>query len=248
MTETSLALIADIHGNAWALDAVLADIDRRGVRQIINLGDCAYGSLDPAGTLERLMDRAIPTVSGNQDRIVHAPPPAVVGSADQDFITARLGPDQVAWLRDLPQTLVVGDLFCCHGTPALDTTCLLEDVTPQSVRLRGDADLAALLAGVTQPVIACGHSHQPRVVALADGRLVVNPGSVGVPAYTDDQPHPHAMEAGSPHARYAILREAGGGWSVKLVAVPYDWDVAADEARRNGRPDRAAWIATGRAG
>jgi predicted phosphodiesterase len=82
VTEKTLAVIADILGNSWALDAVLADIDRRGVTQIVNLGDCAYGSLDPAGALDRLIARAIPTVSGNQDRIVHAPPPDVRGSAD----------------------------------------------------------------------------------------------------------------------------------------------------------------------
>jgi predicted phosphodiesterase len=246
MTETSLALIADIHGNSWALDAVLADIDRRGVGQIINLGDCAYGSLDPAGTLERLMDRAIPTVSGNQDRIVHAPPPELVGSPDQAFIRARINEAQMIWLRDLPFSLVVGEVYCCHGTPASDETCLLEDITPQGVRLRRDADLAALLDGVDQPVVACAHSHQPRVVALADGRLLVNPGSVGVSAYTDDRPYPHAMQAGSPHARYAVLRRSEAGWGVELVAVPYDWQRAAAEARRNGRPDRAAWIASGR--
>jgi len=75
MTVTALALIADIHGNTWALDAVLADID----------------SLDPAGALERLMAQAIPTVSGNQDRIVHAPPPELVGSPDQTFINPQPG-------------------------------------------------------------------------------------------------------------------------------------------------------------
>lgn len=247
MPETSLALIADIHGNTWALDAVLADIDRRGIAQIINLGDCAYGALDQAGTLARLMERAIPTVSGNQDRIVHTPPPELVGSPDQTFITARITPTQVAWLRDLPASLVVGDLFCCHGTPASDETPLLEEITPQGVRLRTDADLIALIAGVTQPVIACAHSHQPCVVALSNSRLIVKPGSVGIPAYTDNEPYPHAMQAGSPHARYAILRRSAAGWGVDLVAVAYDWDVAAAAARRHGRPDRAAWIASGRA-
>jgi diadenosine tetraphosphatase ApaH/serine/threonine PP2A family protein phosphatase len=107
------------------------------------------------------------------------------------------------------------------------------------------ADVAAW--DVAQPVVVCGHSHVPRVVALSDGRLVVNPGSVGIPAYTDDLPYPHVMEAGSPHARYALLRKEAAGWTVELVGVPYAWDEAARVARSNGRDDRAIRIATGRA-
>lgn len=247
MTEKILAVIADIHGNSWALDAVLADIDRRGVTQIVNLGDCAYGSLDPAGTLDRLIARGIPTVSGNQDRIVHAPPPGVRGSADHTFVMERLSDGHVAWLQALPATLTLDELFCCHGTPASDEAYLLEEVTPQTVRLRDDAALSALLGGIAQPVVVCGHSHVPHVVTLSDGRLIVNPGSVGVSAYCHDVPYPHVMEAGSPHARYAILRRDAAGWGVELIAVPYAWSTAASVARHNGRPDRATWIATGRA-
>jgi 3',5'-cyclic AMP phosphodiesterase CpdA len=50
MNEMTIALISDIHGNSWALDAVLEDINQRGIDQIVNLGDCVYGPLDPAGT------------------------------------------------------------------------------------------------------------------------------------------------------------------------------------------------------
>lgn len=246
MSDT-LAVLADIHGNRWALDAVLADLDRRGVAQIVNLGDCAYGSLDPVGTLDRLMARRIPTVSGNQDRIVHAPPAALLSTADHHFIQARLRPEQIAWCAQLPASLVVSAVFCCHGTPASDEAYLLEEVTPHGVQLRSDAAISALLAGVAQPVVVCGHSHVPRVVGLADGRLVVNPGSVGIPAYTEAQPYPHVMEAGSPHARYALLQHDDAGWRVELVAVPYDWHAAAALARQHGRADRAAWIASGRA-
>ncbi|NTU85508.1 MAG: metallophosphoesterase family protein [Chloroflexales bacterium] len=243
----TLAIIADIHGNSWALDAVLTDLARRGVTQIVNLGDCAYGSLDPAGTLERLIARGIPTVSGNQDRIVHTPPPAVRGSADDQFINARITTAQRTWLQALPPSLGIDEVFCCHGTPESDETYLLEEVTSHGVRLRDDGALRGLLAGVAQPVIVCGHSHVPRVVLLSDGRLVVNPGSVGIPAYTEDLPHPHVMEAGSPHARYALLRPDGAGWDVELIALPYAWAAAAEVARHHGRPDRATWLATGRA-
>jgi predicted phosphodiesterase len=240
-----IAVIADIHGNTWALDAVLADIRRRGIATIVNLGDCVYGSLDPAGTAERLMAGDIHTIMGNQDRDVFAPSEQMRRSADHLFVTSRLSDAQIGWLAGLPPTLVLGDLFCCHGTPQSDMTYLLERVTEHGVFLADGATIQMQLEAVSQPVVLCGHSHVPRSIGLPDGRLVVNPGSVGMPAYDEDQPYPHVMEAGSPHARYAILSSTAAGWQVEQIAVPYDWNAAAAVALANGRADRARWIATG---
>ncbi|HJZ46775.1 MAG TPA: metallophosphoesterase [Roseiflexaceae bacterium] len=112
-----IALIADIHGNTWALDAVLLDIKRRGITTILNLGDCVYGSLDPAGTLNRLMSADIISIAGNQDREVFDETEAVRSSRDHQFVTGRLSEAQLGWLDRLPPTQVVGHVFLCHGTP-----------------------------------------------------------------------------------------------------------------------------------
>lgn len=74
MINFPLAIIADIHGNRWALEAVLRDIERRHIQQIVNLGDCVLGPLDPAGTANRLMELDILTVQGNDDRVLLSPP------------------------------------------------------------------------------------------------------------------------------------------------------------------------------
>jgi putative phosphoesterase len=200
-----IAVIADIHGNTWALDAVLADIKRREITRIVNLGDCVYGSLDPAGTLERLMGANMISIAGNQDREVFDESEQVRSSRDHQFVTGQLSAEQLTWLEQLPSTQVVEDVFLCHGTPASDMIYLLEHVTEHGVALRDSATIMAYLRDVRQPVVVCGHSHIPRTVWLPDGRLVVNPGSVGIPAYDEDLPYPHVMEAGSPHARYAVL-------------------------------------------
>ena len=76
--------------------------------------------------------------------------------------------------------------------------------------------------------------------------LVLNPDSVGWPAYSDDHPHPHVIEAGTPHARYAIADDAGGTWQYEFRAVEYDWEMAASIAEQNGRPDVARALRTGR--
>src|SRR5690349_1767756 len=97
----SIAVLADVHGNTWALDAVLADVARRGVAQIINLGDSVYGCLDPAGAAARLMQPPIVSIAGNQDRIVFDPPAPVRDSFDYRFVTSRMAPEQIAWLQGL---------------------------------------------------------------------------------------------------------------------------------------------------
>jgi diadenosine tetraphosphatase ApaH/serine/threonine PP2A family protein phosphatase len=90
----------------------------------------------------------------------------------------------------------------------------------------------------------CAHSHIPRVVRVGS-TLIVNPGSVGLPAYDHDQPELHVMETGSPDARYAVLERAAQGWQVELIALAYDHLAAAEQAKRNARPDWERALLTG---
>jgi hypothetical protein len=80
---------------------------------------------------------------------------------------------------------------------------------------------------------------------LDDGRVIVNPGSVGLQAFSDDDPFPHTMAVGSPHARYALIERTRGGWRVEMMAVAYDWDAAAVLAEQQERPDWARALRTG---
>ncbi len=241
-----IAVLSDIHGNAWALDAVLAEVERVRVERVLNLGDCFFGPLDPRGTYERLRGRDWPTVRGNQDR-------ALIDGAEgatARFTLRELGEEGVAWLAGRTSATVrVDAILACHGDLEHDDGTLIERVEPTHVRLATDAELAAALAGAGAGtrLVLCGHSHRAGTLRLADGRLVVNPGSVGLPAYRADEPHPHGMEAGTPHARWAILERVEGGWRIELRATPYDTAAAAAAARANGRPDWARWIETGRA-
>ncbi len=242
------AVLADIHGNIWALEAVLADIRRRKIRHILNLGDTVYGPLEPEATAHRLARlRSLVSICGNQDRLpVEAS--ARGASPTLEYVLRVLTAQSRAWLASQPATAAAGrELFLCHGTPTSDETYLLEAMSPQGGFLHDPAAIQAHLAGVSQAVVLCGHSHLPRTVLLPDGRLVVNPGSVGLPAYTDETPVPHKMETGSPHARYAVLAKTTSGWRVEQVTLPYEWNKAAEKAKENGRNDWAAWLESGRA-
>ncbi|MBA3872347.1 MAG: metallophosphoesterase family protein [Anaerolineae bacterium] len=243
---TTIAVIADIHGNVWALDAVLADIKHSGITTIINLGDHVYGPMAPAATLERIMREPMINISGNEDRCLFLPEDEATNFSSYHFVRSQLTADQLAWLEALPPTTIVGDIFCCHGTPDSDTTYMLETVTEHGVSLKAGELIYSSLKGIVQSVVVCGHSHIPRTTWLWDKGLLVNPGSVGWPAYNDNTPYPHAMETGSPHARYAILEKNGYDWKVEHIALKYDWAQAAAVCRQNGREDWAHWIETGR--
>jgi diadenosine tetraphosphatase ApaH/serine/threonine PP2A family protein phosphatase len=151
------------------------------------------------------------------------------------------------WLRAVPPTRVYRDkVFLCHATPANDEVYWLETVLPDgTVRMASLEAIEAAARGITQPLILCAHSHIARAVRLGDGRLIVNPGSVGSPGYRDIHPFPHVVEAGTPDARYAILELADDNWHVTFRHVPYDHDAMAALARRNGQPELASALATG---
>lgn len=241
---TRLAVIADVHGNADALQAVMADIATQSPDQVVNLGDCLSGPLEAGRTADLLMAEAWPTVRGNHDRWLVTPPDPI-GPWEADILPT-LSPMQRDWMAALPPTLVVGEAFLCHATPASDLVYWLHHVQPDgTVAPRPQGGIAAEVGSVAQPLILCGHTHLARAVQLPDGPLIVNPGSVGCPGYDDDHPVPHKVEAGTPLACYAILDRRGGLWAVSFRQVPYDTTrvVAMAEARKS--PEWASALRTG---
>jgi predicted phosphodiesterase len=246
---SKIAVLADIHANIWALDAVLEDVQARGITTLVNLGDALYGPLAPGETYMRLRDCDLVSVSGNQDRlIVDTLSAEMAAHPTLALVREALPTAALTWLRRMPaQTVLNEEVFLCHGVPGSDRIYLLEDVAAGFPRLRAPEVLAGLLEGVDLPVILCGHSHLPHLVQLDDGRLVVNPGSVGLPAYADRQPVSHRMENFTPHARYAVIEKTLSGWNVDLVGLTYPFQAAVAAAQRQGRPDWAAALATGRA-
>jgi predicted phosphodiesterase len=241
-----IAALSDIHGNLAALDAVLADIENRAVDQIVNLGDILSGGLFPRETADRLMPLSLPTISGNHERQVLNDPPEQMSLSDR-HAAATLRADQLRWIASLPQTLRLSDdVLLVHGTPDSDLTYYLETVTDQGIRRANPAEVLERTGATNGSLILCGHSHVQRAIQLDDGRLIVNPGSVGLQAYSADHPLPHIVEMGSPHARYAIVEQRPSGWLAELLAVPYDWRQAASVAEANDRIDWGRALRTGR--
>jgi len=242
-----IAAISDIHGNLGALEAVLADIDRRGVDAMVNLGDTLSGPLFPAECADRLIPLGIPTIRGNHERQLLTLERNQMGESDR-YTAECLRRDHFSWMAQIPESLWIQDeVLLVHGTPDSDVSYFLETVEASGVRQATSTEIRDRAGRTSAALILHGHSHIPRIFELAEGSLIVNPGSVGLPAYRDDLPFPHKMETGSPHARYAILEKRDGSWSAELKAVVYDWEGAAAAAEQRQRPDWARALRSGRA-
>jgi predicted phosphodiesterase len=254
-----IAAVSDIHGNLPALEAVLEDIAQAAVDLTVNLGDIVSGPLWPAQTAQQLMALGWPGIAGNHERQVLTTPRERLGASDA-YAAQSLDAAQRAWLAALPPRLqLLPQVLCVHGSPDDDLEPLLETVTgglagseSPGVRAATAAEAAQRLGGampgVPHALVLCGHTHRPRVLQLDDGRLLVNPGSVGLQAFDDDHPVPYWIETGSPHARYALLTLGRRGWQVELRSLPYDFDAAARQAQAAGRGDWADALRSGRVG
>ena len=138
------------------------------------------------------------------------------------------------------------DVYLCHGTPKSDLIYLLEDVSKGHALLRSDSEIIDLLAGQESKLICCGHTHTPRAVHLSSGQLIVNPGSVGLQAYSDEEPVVHSMENFNHHASYSIVEKVNSAWVVQNIKVPYDYQLAVNESKKRNRSDWVHFLSTGR--
>ena len=234
-----IAVVSDVHGNLPALEAIVADFRHRGVNHVVNLGDSLSGPLLPKETAQYLMAQEWIHLAGNHERqILNLSENS--GESDK-YAHSQLSASELEWIASLPFVRKFNsDVLLCHGTPTSDTVCLLQTAEQNA----DPADIAARLGDVDASLILCGHTHVPRSVRHGH-TLIVNPGSAGHPAFSDDYPYPHTVASGSPDARYAIVEQRQGTWLPALLSVPYDNKSMARLARMRGRMDWECALLTG---
>jgi len=240
------AVLADIHGNSYALEAVLHDMKSLGVEQAVNLGDFFSGPINAVETAALLMEREFLSIRGNHDRYLIEQDPSEMGPSDRVAFD-QLSKVHLEWIASLPPTRTVfEDVFLCHGTPRSDAIYWLERVGEDgTVRSANLAEVIVEAEGIDASLLLCAHTHIPRCIRLLDGRTVANPGSVGCPAYDDVVPVYHYMQTGTPNASYAVAEKLHGEWSVTFRSVPYDTRQACERATENKRSDWARALKTG---
>jgi predicted phosphodiesterase len=245
-----IAVIADIHGNILALDAVLDDLARRGgADRTVDLGDCVSGPLWPAETFARLQALHAITVRGNHDRRTALDPLDAMGPSDR-FAYDRLTPAERESLSVLPSSAEVApSVLAFHARPDHDESYLTEIIADGRLVRAPQAKIEKRLTGLDPSfrLLLFGHSHRPELLYLADGCVLFNPGSVGCPAYEDDDAPAHVSESGSPHARYGLIEldASHAVTRIEHLAVAYDHETAARRAEQSGRPEWAHALRTG---
>jgi predicted phosphodiesterase len=211
-----VAALADVHGNAPALEAVLAEVEREQPDLIVSCGDLTWGPL-PRESLA-LLDPW-------RDRVLF-----VRGNSERELLERKLSESEIArWeyeqhedaeLRDYvgrarPQAVVdvrgLGSTLFCHGSPRSDEECVTEATPPERV--------GEFTAGVQETCVVMAHTHMQYDRRVGDFRLL-NPGSIGLPY----EPDPG-------HAYWALL-----GPDVELRRTAYDLDAAVERLRAGGMP------------
>lgn len=232
-----VALISDLHANAVSLAAVLDDIARVGVDQIVCLGDVATLGPRPDFVLDTLRELGCPCIQGNHDAFMLDPDlihtysevPVVIDAVD--WCRSHLSAEDLDFLRTFKPTLELtldghSKLLLFHGSPRSHMEDLLATTPPDA--------LDRLLAGHSATVMAGGHTHL-QMLRQHRGMLLVNPGSVGLPfkEYVSGRA-PTLLD----HAEYATVEASGGGVSVELRRVAVDRRALRDAVQASDNPLR----------
>lgn len=217
-----VALIADIHSNMVALEAVLAEIERIQPDKVVCLGDVVSMGAQPRETLAAVRKLGCPVVMGNADDWVLNPkldPDADEGNRkiqEMDQWNAdQLAREDRALLASFVPTISIelGDgreLLAYHGSPKSYNDYIVSD-TP--------LDTLDDLLGASAPLVCAGGHTHIQMVRRHRGSYVVNPGSVGM-AY-DPYPPEEGTE-GAAWAEFAVMEVEGERVEVRLIRIPFD--------------------------
>jgi len=207
-----VAVLSDVHGNLPALEAVLAEVASLEVDRIVSAGDLVFGPF-PRECLERLVDLGAAFVRGNADRVADGVPGA-------SWVEEQLDPVSLEFLRGLPESISLGGVRYCHGSPRSDEEII--------TRISPDQRIRAVVTGIEERLVVGGHTHV-QFEREVDGIRFVNAGSVGTPY------------EGRRGAFWAIV----DGLDVELRRTPYAVEAAVTAIQATGYPgadDLSSWL------
>lgn len=209
-----LAILADVHANLPAFEAVVADVARQRPDEVLVAGDLVGRGPAGSAVVRRVRELGWRSIRGNHEdylldfRAGRVPADWLLTRewSAARWMAAELGEAEAAFIAGLPFSLAAGSepaLRLVHGSPRSAN----EGLGPWTP----DGELAGLLEQVEEPLLVCAHTHRPMLRRLARG-TVVNVGSVGLPFNRDRR------------AQYALFEPGPDGWRVDFRQVPYDLD------------------------
>ncbi|MBL8061374.1 MAG: metallophosphoesterase family protein [Anaerolineales bacterium] len=237
-----IGFISDIHGNFTALEAVLADIKKQNVDQLICLGDVVSLGPEPLKVLNALREWKTVNIMGNHDLAILDPEKAAQYEITEHLIPdlywgrEKLSPEDFDFLRSFKNTHEVQfpngvDILAFHGSP-LSTTHLIQATTAPDV-------LDSYFADRTEYIFIGGHSHI-QMHRRYGKKLILNSGSVGnafVYAFSPGNP-PNLL----PWAEYAILEQEDNSLHVDMRRVYFDINALVERVKESNLPGAAWWL------
>jgi putative phosphoesterase len=212
-----LGVISDIHANLVALEAVLDDMPP--VDRLVCAGDVIGYNPWPAECVDLVRERCSATVEGNHDRNADTPNRYSMNKMAHEGLklaSEELNEGQLEWLRSLPRTAELADdrVLMVHDHPEHVDQYVRPHSFPKMRPYLDEHDACIL-----------GHTHEQHE-ATVDGRLILNPGSVGQP------------RDGDPRAAYAVVDTAPDPMAAHLHRVEYDIAAVQAACREAGLPSR----------
>jgi putative phosphoesterase len=220
-----IAVIADVHSNLEAFMAVLDAIDEESADLILNAGDLVGYGANPNEVIQLNREMKIRTIMGNHD--FSSLELEDIESFNQTAAEAlywthnELKDENKAYLRSLPRTMKIENIFAVHGSPEDE---LWEYVEPDAARKKL-VHFFNVIKDEKINILAMGHTHLPFIRKLGK-KLVVNPGSVGQPRDRN------------PKASYCVLDSKT--LKAEIRRIEYLIDKAADKIRKAKLPDLLA--------
>jgi putative phosphoesterase len=233
-----VGLISDIHGNRLALDAVLAELEKEGVDEIVCLGDVAVGP-QPGEAIERVRELGCPVIMGNWDAAFLGDMPEPHDEVGRKLVeinewwAAFLTPAHREFMQSFQQTYELQldgiQAVFFHGSPHSYDDWIFATTA--------DEELRPMLDGYeSYPVLIGGHTHL-QMIRRFDDAVIVNPGSVGLP-FREWWPRPVRI---SPWAEYGIVEGEQGRLSLDLRRTSFDVAAFLELSRASGMPHAEWW-------
>jgi putative phosphoesterase len=237
-SDMRVAVVADIHGNLTAFEAVLADIRQAAPDLVLHGGDLADSGSSPVEVVDWIRDLGWEGVMGNTDEMLVRPgsledfakgssaPPTLWAAIRQIAAATRdkVGEERLTWVRQLPRIAARPDFALVHASP--------EDCWRTPSEDASDAELEAIYGSLDRSVVVFGHTHRPAVRSMS-GRpqLLINTGSVGLPYDGDPRASYLLLDNGVPSIRrveYSVEKELnallscglpGAAWTARILST-----------------------------
>jgi predicted phosphodiesterase len=238
--DMRVAVLADIHGNLPAFEAVLADIRKASPDLVLHGGDLADGGSSPVEIVDWIRDLGWDGVMGNTDEMLVRPDslehfakgssaPLNLWVAIREIAAAtcgKLGEERLTWMRQLPRIAAGPGFAVVHASP--------EDCWRTPAENASDAELAAIYGSLNRPIVVFGHTHRPAVRSVIGcPELLINTGSVGLPHDGDPRASYLLLDSGTPSIRrveYSVEKELnallscglpGAEWTARMLRTSF---------------------------